>query len=152
MIQHSNTTILLNQAASATLIAQTTSVGSWQLLSYNSPILPIHAALLHTGKVFFLAGSGNNPDNVDSTNGSAVWDVNSGTFSRPVTPVDAAGLPIDIFCAGHSFLPDGRLMVAGGTEQYDPFHGLPTALVFDPITEQWTKVAPMNSGRWYLLW
>lgn len=40
-------------------------------------------------------------------------------------------------------------MVAGGTERYDPFVGLKTALLFDPVTEQWTFVHPMRNGRWY---
>ena len=122
---------------------------SWQLLSYTCPINPVHAALLRTGKVFFIAGSGNDANNRNETQGSAVWDVNGGTFSRPTTPLSAAGLPIDLFCCAHSFRPDGRLMVAGGTLQYDPFKGEQAALVFDPSNQQWTKVASMNRGRWY---
>jgi hypothetical protein len=121
----------------------------WQTLSYDCPINPIHAALLRTGKVFFFTGSGNNPDNQGETKGSAVWDVNSGTFSRPTTPNDAAGEPLDLFCAGQSFRPDGKLMVAGGTLQYDPFHGSTAALLFNPSTEQWEQVGSMNRGRWY---
>jgi hypothetical protein len=70
MIQEDSTTTLQdqtdtlqNQPDSSTLIAQGGGgVGSWQLLSYSSPILPCHAALLRTGKVFFFAGSGNDPD------------------------------------------------------------------------------------------
>ena len=123
---------------------------TWELLSYKSPVLPIHAALLRTGKVFFFPGSGNDPNNVNnSRNDSAIWDVSIGTFSRPKTPLDDAGFPIDMFCAGHSFLHDGRLIVAGGTEQYDPYQGSPATLIFDPITEEWTKASAMNSGRWY---
>ena len=34
--------------------------GVWRLLPYFSEVLPVHAALLHTGKVLFFAGSGNN--------------------------------------------------------------------------------------------
>lgn len=34
--------------------------GIWRLLPYFSEVLPVHAALLHTGKVLFFAGSGNN--------------------------------------------------------------------------------------------
>ena len=148
-MQQNDTATLINQAEPPTLIAQSTSVGSWELMSYTCPINPIHAALLRTGKVFFIAGSGNDPNNRNETQGSAVWNVSAGTFSRPVTPVDAAGLPLDLFCGGHSFRPDGRLMFAGGTLQYDPFYGSTAALLFDPSTEQWTKVASMNRGRWY---
>jgi sugar lactone lactonase YvrE len=57
--------------------------------------------------------------------------------------------PTDVFCAGQTILPDGRVLVAGGTERYDPFVGLKTALIFDPISEQWMFVHPMKNGRWY---
>jgi len=142
-----DTTTFLNQADSGTLIAQATSSGSWQLLSYTSPILPIHAALLNTGKVFFFCGSSNNP--TVSPYNSYVWDVSSGIFSSQDSPVDGSGNPIDLFCAGQSFLPNGNLMIAGGTLQYDPFCGIPAAFVFAPSTGQLTQVASMNSGRWY---
>lgn len=148
-MQQNDTATLINQAESPTLIAQSNSVGSWELMSSTCPINPIHAALLRTGKVFFIAGSGNNRDNRNEPRGSAVWDVSAGTFSRPTTPSDASGLPLDLFCGGHSFRPDGRLMFAGGTLQYDPFYGSTAALLFDPSTEQWIKEASMNRGRWY---
>jgi hypothetical protein len=123
---------------------------TWQLASQNSPILPLHAALLRTGKILFIAGSGNDPTNQNTPNGSAVWDYENDTFVQPTTPINPEGEPVDIFCAGHSFLSDGRLFVAGGTLQYDPFHGLPDALIFDPNTEQWNyNVEWMNYGRWY---
>ena len=142
-----DTTTLLNQADSRILIAQANYSDSWQLLPYTCPILPIHAALLNTGKVFFFCGSSNNPT-VPPYN-SYVWDVNSGTFSAQDVPVDGSGNPIDLFCAGQSFLANGNLMLAGGTLQYDPFYGVPAAFVFAPSTEQLTQVASMNSGRWY---
>lgn len=33
--------------------------GAWELLPCDSQILAVHAALLHTGKILFFAGSGN---------------------------------------------------------------------------------------------
>lgn len=127
-------------------------MGSWQVLPYQAPILPVHAALLHTGKVLFFAGSGNDPSNTSDqalSQGSAVWNVSAGTFTRPTTPLNGSGHPLDLFCAGHSFRPDGQLMVAGGTLQYDPFYGLSTALFFNPSTEQWVTKPSMHNGRWY---
>lgn len=131
------------------LIAQTTGVGSWQVLATSAPILPIHAALLRTNKVLFVAGSGNDPNNVGETRGTAVWDINTGTYSRVTTPTNTAGLPLDLFCGGHSFRSDGRLMFAGGTLKYDPFKGLRESLFFDPATNQWVSAPLMNFGRWY---
>jgi hypothetical protein len=136
-------------------------MGSWQVLSYTAPLLPIHVALLHTGKVLLVAGSGNDPTTIAKPTGngvinyiqgyndSAVWDVNSGGFSYPTTPRDSSGSIIDLFCVGQSFRADGTLLVAGGTLQYDPFEGLPAALLFDPGTQQWVNLTSMNTGRWY---
>jgi hypothetical protein len=122
----------------------------WQVLSYNCPINPVHAALLNTGKVLFFAGSGNDPNNVaNSAQGAALWDVNNGTFLRPNIPLDSSGNPIDIFCAGQSFRSNGRLLAAGGTIQYDPFYGETAAFTFNPNTQAWARVASMNRGRWY---
>src|SRR5579871_5388547 len=104
---------------------------------------------MHTGKVFFFAGSCNDTTNTSMPNGSAVWDVSAGTFYQPTTPVNAAGQPLDLFCAGQSFQPQGQLIVTGGTLQYDPFYGLSTTLLFDPATQSWSQLASMNNGRWY---
>ncbi|MEH2136466.1 galactose oxidase-like domain-containing protein [Nostoc sp.] len=149
MTQFNSETNLQEETDLGTLIAQTTTTDRWQVLSYNAPILPIHAALLRTGKVFFFCGSGNDPNRLNSLYDSVLWDVNNGTFTRQAPPLDSNNNPIDLFCAGHSFRSDGMLMVAGGTLRYDPFYGLPSALMFDPITEKWVNKPSMNNGRWY---
>jgi hypothetical protein len=46
--------------------------GSWQLLSFTSQVMVVHAVLLRTGRVFFVAGSGNDPTNYPFTHGSVV--------------------------------------------------------------------------------
>lgn len=63
--------------------------------------------------------------------------------------LDAPHTPIDLFCVGQSFLPDGRLLAAGGTARHDPFYGLKDALIFDPITMEWSPTHEMTYGRWY---
>ncbi|NJM73805.1 MAG: DUF1929 domain-containing protein [Scytonema sp. RU_4_4] len=142
--------MLPSQTDDRMLIAQASGLGSWQLMSYSCPINPISAALLRTGRILFLAGSGNNPDNINTPNGAAVLNLSNGTFIRPTTPLDSAGSPIDFFCCAHSFLSDGRLMCAGGTDQYDPFLGLPVALIFNPSNNQWVKESNQPEGaRWY---
>lgn len=120
--------------------------GVWELLPCHAPLLPVHGAVLHTGKVLLFAGSGN--DELYTTGlRSAVWDYVNGDWVSPFTPVD-------FFCAGQSFLPDGRVIVAGGTKEYDVnghgFIGLDSAYAFDPIAEQWVRLQNMTAGgRWY---
>jgi len=117
--------------------------GKWDIVPYNSPVFPIHAALLYTSKVLFISGSGNCvPRFNNNLFTSALWDYQDNTFKVFQTPSD-------IFCSGHSFLPDGKLVVAGGTLQYDPFKGLRDTYLFDPAQEEWRRVQQMADGRWY---
>jgi Domain of unknown function (DUF1929)/Kelch motif len=119
--------------------------GVWRLQQENSHILAIHAAALHTGDVYLFSGSSNNPPNVGTPNRGVLWDAHDQT-------VTDAGVPADFFCCGHAFLPSGRLLVAGGTKEYDaghPFLGLRDAYVYDPENGNWTRVPDMAGGRWY---
>jgi Domain of unknown function (DUF1929) len=139
----------------STLLTRGVNKMPWQLSS-QIPINPIHAAVGRTGKVLFFGGSGNEPSQAaynNSPQGVRLWNPSSGAFTTPTIPSDTNGNPIDIFCAGHSFRPDGRLFVAGGTLQYDPFYGITDSFLFDFTANSgngsWTKVASMNRGRWY---
>ncbi|MDY7087221.1 MAG: kelch motif-containing protein [Actinomycetota bacterium] len=73
----------------------------------------IHAALLSTGKVLIVAGSGNNREQFEAgTFRTVLYDPRTDKFSEVDTPTD-------VFCAGHSFLPSGNLLIAGGTKSYE---------------------------------
>ncbi|MEV1043756.1 kelch motif-containing protein [Streptomyces sp. NPDC049916] len=93
--------------------------GHWSFLDIPSEfrINTIHAALLHTGKVLLVAGSGNNQKNFDAKSfRSVLWDPRTETFKNIPTPKD-------MFCAGHTQLPDGKLLIAGGTKRYEKLEG-----------------------------
>ncbi|WP_406334475.1 kelch motif-containing protein [Streptomyces zaomyceticus] len=93
--------------------------GSWAEVAVPDEyrINAIHAALLHTGKVLLIAGSGNSQKNFDAgTFETVLWDPVKNTFKKIPTPVD-------FFCSGHTQLPDGRLLVAGGTARYEILDG-----------------------------
>ena len=53
----------------------------------------------------------------------------------------------NLFCSGHTFLPDGRLFVAGG--HLADGAGVNQTTIYDPVAGTWTPGAPMNAGRWY---
>jgi galactose oxidase len=105
------------------------TAGEWSA-TFSWPIVALHVALLSNGKVLSWGKFGD----------PYLWDPESGDFTN-------LSNPYWLFCAGHSFLPDGRLLVAGGHISDD--HGLPDAAYFNPGTESWTKIAPMRFGRWY---
>lgn len=80
----------------------------------------IHGALLPSGKVLLIAGSGNKED-LFATKAlkSLLYDPRDG--STRMIPV-----PDDMFCGGQTLLPDGRLLVAGGTARYEKLSGAVT--------------------------
>lgn len=135
--------------------------GQWEVLGFHSGVLAVHAALLHTGEVLFFAGSGSSRTRFDApvfgneaagVFVSVVWDPAAAppnNFVHPHTLFAADGRPFDFFCGGDSFLPDGRLLSAGGTIGYGPFRGRADAAIFDPQSQQWSFVARMAHGRWY---
>ena len=103
--------------------------GQWSSV-LPAPIVQLHLHLLLDGHVL---GWGHDGD-------PQVWDPATGTFA-------AAPSPSLMFCAGHNFLPDGRLLVAGG--HITDGRGLPNTNVFDAGTDTWLAGAPMAKGRWY---
>jgi hypothetical protein len=89
--------------------------GHWSILDVpsNFKINAVHAALLYTGKVLVVAGSGNDADAFRAgTFKSIVWNPADNSFKMIHTPSD-------MFCGGHAFLPDGKLLIAGGTSRYE---------------------------------
>src|SRR6185295_17318932 len=87
--------------------------------------------LLRTGKVLAWGRDGR----------PYVYDVASGSFKS--VPVGTS----NIFCSGHAFLPDGRLLVAGG--HISDNHGIADGHLFTPSTQSWSSTASMRTGRWY---
>lgn len=91
---------------------------------------------------------------------SRIWDPNSesGVPATQIIP-DWPGQNPDapyLFCSGHSFLPDGNLLVAGGHRNSPPdvFRGLRYTYIFDTSSETWVVAGStipflMNDGRWY---
>jgi len=104
-------------------------VGQWSAVE-PAPIVQVHLHLLLDGKVLSWGRVGD----------PQVWDPATGTFT-------AVPSPSLLFCAGHDFLPDGRLFVTGG--HIDDLLGMPNANVFDPVTKTWEALPAMAAGRWY---
>jgi hypothetical protein len=140
--------------AAAHASATKAAVGVWDVVG-DSRTRAVHAAVLYTGKVLLVEGSGNDQLRFDArTFSSTLWDPVTDTFRKvPMT--------VDFFCGGHTFLADGRLLVAGGTRKYEvladrspdgrkhEFQGLPDATLFDPATETYSAAPAMAYSRWY---
>jgi hypothetical protein len=109
-------------------------------LSGEAPINPIHVAVMITGEVLIVAGSGNDPNELNFQ--AAVWNPVSRTFQTQT-------VAWDMFCNGMVTLPDGRVFINGGSAQYDPFFGERKSAVFDPWAGAFSNVESMANGRWY---
>ncbi len=122
--------------------------GSWQTLTYQMPVRSVHASVLHTGNVLLVAGSGNDPAAFDAHSfSSTVWNPTTGEFRA--TPASD-----DLFCSGHVQLPDGNILLAGGTAAYSTantnYKGLSKSYVFDPVAGTYTATNDLpGGGHWY---
>jgi len=116
-------------SAALAAVGSEATAGKWTA-PFSWPIIAVHLHLLRNGKVLSWGKFGE----------PYVWDPSSKVF----TEVRA---PDWIFCAGHTFLSDGRLLVNGG--HIDDHKGLPDANLFDPVTNTWSTRPSMARGRWY---
>ncbi len=131
--------------------------GKWKKIKPIFKNLPVHMALLHTGQVIGIGGSGNNPDKLKEWDKPEIFTPDyTGKTDGTIEEISDTGVTGDIFCVGQAFLPDGRLFLAGGTHKYDglfgffpPFSGLDHTYIFDPETTKFTKMDDMKHGRWY---
>ena len=131
--------VTMSQPQSLVLSFETASdeaqAGFWQA-PIPWPGVAIHASLLPNGKVLTF-GRMNAPP--------ALWT--PGPFNSPgaFEGVAHAG---DLFCSGHTLLPDGRLLVSGGHSGTDNF-GTLTTYIYDAAVNGWTRGSDMANGRWY---
>jgi len=129
----------------ADLTTLAVALGTWSA-TVQLPIIPISAAMLPTGKV--LVWSSNMPASYESDIGhtpsttlTAMYDPATDAVSALM---DSGVVEADMFGPSISFLPDGEILVAGGSSSYhtsifNPFLGIGT----------WANGADLNIPRGY---
>jgi hypothetical protein len=103
--------------------------GEWSA-PFPWPVVAVHLHLLPDGRVLSWGRMGT----------PQVYDPAAGSF----TPVPSSTM---VFCSGHTWLADGRLLVSGG--HLDDLRGLRDANIFEPGTSSWLPISPMHYARWY---
>jgi hypothetical protein len=134
-------------------ISQNNVQGYWIQMG-TMPINPVHVALLPTGNVLVVAGSGNCPPSQAGCPAGAPYGPSNGSGALLLSPSNGQilsqfSVSWDMFCNGMVLLDDGRPLIDGGTIQYDPFHGEPRVSLFDPSTNTFSDIQSMVHGRWY---
>jgi hypothetical protein len=128
---------LATSPAISVTVANTTApsvVGQWGT-SFDIGMVAVDMVLMHTGKVLMFSG-----DFTESWT-ERLWDPATGQITLVPNPY------YNLFCAGHSQLADGRILLVGG---YDPPNlGAANANIFDPVTQTWSALPNMTYRRWY---
>jgi hypothetical protein len=130
------------------------TTGEWSPLAVW-PDVAIHLHLLPDGKVL----SYSDDDHIDfATKGTrAAGKTRSFIVTIPIganpslaTWWEAPNTRTNLFCSGHSYLPDGRLLIMGGHDGVD-HDGSAHTTIFDwRDTMPWDYNQPsMSGGRWY---
>ncbi len=153
---------------------------TWTVIDATTHDMAVHAILVpggEMGRVLYFGGY--------SVNDTHLYDVkteqNVKTFSSDESPHNKTLNPFryDIFCCGHAYLADGRILIAGGELNANSITGLNIALPagesvhqhggmqfggerqaaqFHPLSEKWELAGTMrldpagneySGGRWY---
>jgi hypothetical protein len=135
-----NLSMTANRAATASFSAPPgieATVGRWQS-PQTTPVIGLHLNLLPTGHAL-LWGHGGQPQ---------LWNPTGGGFTQVTNASCTDPATCELFCAGHTFLSDGRLLVAGGhNEALGDNNGLRQASTFDGTA--WQATGAMTYARWY---
>jgi hypothetical protein len=139
--------------------------GAWSALIPTSNV-PVHLSLLPDGRLLYW-GRDKAPDGWDDGGKSKTFlldplypETNFTTIINTCPQLDpqtgnCLTTATNLFCSGHSFLPDGRLLVTGGHNKPAQFPsaegvGEKHINIFDYRANTWTRVLPeMDKGRWY---
>ncbi|MGH3800169.1 MAG: galactose oxidase-like domain-containing protein [Pseudonocardiaceae bacterium] len=110
--------------------------------------MAIHTNVLPNGKVLFWGRRDQPTGSMNERECTPyIWDPRAGELTPTPQPTGADGTRVNLFCAGHAFLPDGRLLVAGG--HLTDGDGLDQAFIYDYRTNTWAALPVMNARRWY---
>ncbi|TGO05212.1 secreted protein [Serinibacter arcticus] len=125
-------------------------LGRWDVQAREMPVRAMHTTLLSDGRVLLVAGSGNDRSRFDAGSfTAAVWDPTEDTYLE----ID---VPYDMFCSGHLTLPDGKVLISGGTQSYPgeddgptTFDGTDASYYFDPADDTFHPTSDMAGAHWY---
>lgn len=137
---------LTGTSSTAAATGTEADAGAWSA-PFDLGGISIHAGLMHTGEVLYFQYV-EGKLTTDHTSFIKTWDYQTG-FSQ-LAPIS---YDRDLFCAGMTILPDGRMYISGGhadnTGKRTDAVGTNATDTFDPATRTWTPGPAMVRPRWY---
>ena len=135
-------------------------LGQWTSGPAPAETFGINTVLMPTGKLLIWSyelGAGSGGAEKLDIGDAWVHDPETGAWKEVDPPGGVASgydwPKLPIFCSGGSLLPDGQVLVAGGSLDWPSgetgWYGLNAVLTFDPLSETWTRQPAMTKGRWY---
>ncbi len=128
-------TAFVGSVVASPLLAAPAQTGAW-LPPTPAPLVLLHMVMLRDGRV--LVWDREN----DITTSMRVANLLQGAIAATANP------QASVFCAGHILLPDGRVMLVGGHDQFDGF-GLKQTNIYNVSTGSWSRGGDMAEARWY---
>jgi hypothetical protein len=130
--------------------------GRWEIPAYTSGVIGVHAALLPTNQVLFFSFRPLDNPNAEPEpplhGVSSVLDLATGSLLHPSYEGPLTDLE-NVFCAGHAFLADGRLLVVGGDREgyvrETPVQSIYEFLPGGPGGGHWHYLGLMRKPRFY---
>jgi hypothetical protein len=108
-------------------------IGKWSP-AMNWPLVAVHTSLLPNGELLIW-------DAWELPSSKArLWNPSTNVFTNVFNPWG-------LFCAAHSSLADGRLLVTGGHAGGEI--GIRQTNIFNPVTRSWETAPDMGVERWY---
>jgi hypothetical protein len=142
----------------------------WEVAHDDAEVLAVHAALVAhgaQGQVLMFGGNEHDPSNAEEADihNTRIYDVDQ----NAIVTIDSP--QADVFCGEHAYLGDGRVLIAGGSEGFNPpehhvdahmfprdhWSGARECAAYD-LDGTWTSLQPLlpepgqdtrGGGRWY---
>jgi hypothetical protein len=126
-------------SASTSVLPDPAQLGQWTA-PFDLGVVGVHAMVLHTGEVLLWRGKTASVGTI-----AKLWDPATGTVSE----VPYVGQH-NLLCTGMSFLPNGQVLVTGGTNwDLGGENGTAQTAIFDPVSRSWRPGPMMEQARWY---